>query len=82
MEEALRVSTSTRLLLFHAELGNVVDQLEVERVLVLRLEQLYVLTDIGRETCDEVRVFINDLTSIKVGKGLSCFVQLINDLST
>ena len=75
MEEALRVSSSTRLLLFHAELGNVVDQLEVERVLVLRLEQLYVLTDIGRETCDEVRVFINDLTSIKVGKGWSCFME-------
>ena len=79
MEEALRVSSRTRLLLLHAELGNVVDQLEVEGVLILRLEQLDVLTDVCRETCDEVGVFINDLTSINVGKG---FMRLVCNLST
>ena len=44
------------------ELGQVVDQLEVERVLVFPLEQLHVLTDVGLKTFNEVGVFINDLT--------------------
>ena len=69
MKEALRVSTRSDALLFHGELGELVDQLEVECVLVIFGKQFNILTNVRFKTGDEVRVFINDLTSIKVDLG-------------